>query len=99
MTEKGWILTLIVLTIISLAFSAAIIFTGGYNSYVLRMVSKYETPDAQIKVLQKQYAIEKLQIPEDKIKEIENVVSQRYYIQVKEQNPNDVGVKDPFQGK
>jgi hypothetical protein len=63
------------------------------------MVSKYETPDAQIKVLQKRYAIEKLQIPEDKIKEIENVVAQRYHIQVKEQDPTDVGVVDPFKGK
>jgi len=99
MTEKGWIGLLIVLTVISLVFSAVIVFTGGADSYILRMLSGYETPVAQIKLLQKQYAIEKVEIPQDKIDGIEKALSGRYHISVKEQNPKDVGVKDPFLGK
>ncbi len=99
MTDRSWIALLIVLTLLSLIFSASIIFTGGYNSYIMRMVSRYSPPTSQIKVIRKQFAIEKLQVPEEKLKELDVIASSRYHIKVEESNVNNVGVKDPFKGR
>lgn len=99
MTEKGWLTILFLLVIISLVFSFAIIFTGGSSSYIIRLATGYEPPEAEIKVLLKQFSLEKVQIPEEVVRELENEISSRIYVLVDEKNPNNVGVKDPFTGK
>ena len=99
MTEKGWLTILLLLVIISLVFSLAIIFTGGSNSYILRLVTGYVPPEAEIKVLLKQFSLEKVQIPEEMVRSLEDEIANRIYVLVDEKNPNDVGVKDPFAGK
>ena len=99
MSEKGWIGLLIFLTLISLTLSLAVLLTGGYDSYVMRFISGYNSPDAQIQLLKKQYAIEKLAIPQEKVDTILSEIMGRKHISIKEQNPSDVGVSDPFKGK
>jgi len=99
MSEKTWIGLLIFITLVSLILSLAVIFTGGYDSYVMRFISGYKSPDAQIQILKKQYAIEKLTIPQEKVATILSEIMGRKHIVVKEQNPTDVGVNDPFKGK
>ncbi len=99
MSEKSWIGLLVFLTLISLALSLAVLFTGGYDSYVMRFISGYESPDAQIQVLKKQYAIEKLAIPQEKVATVLSELMGRKHVVIKEQSPTDVGVNDPFKGK
>ena len=99
MTEKGWLTILFLLVIISLVFSFAIIFTGGSNSYIIRLATGYVPPEAEIKVLFKQFSLEKVQIPEEVVRRLENEIDGRSYVLVDEKSPKDVGVKDPFAGK
>jgi len=99
MTEKGWLTILFLLVIISLVFSLSIIFTGGSNSYIIRLATGYVPPEAEIKVLFKQFSLEKVQISEEITRRLENEISSRNYVLIDEKNPNDVGVEDPFVGK
>jgi len=98
-TEKGWLTILFLLVIISLVFSFAVILTGGSDSYIIRLATGYTPPEAEKKILLKQFSLEKVQIPEEVVRRLENEIASRIYILVDEKNPNDVGVEDPFAGK